>query len=665
MNVKKSASLYISKGWEVVPLEPKTKNCYAPDWQKLKFTPDDFRVNDNIGIKSLNGLIDLDLDSPEVVSLADNFLPDTKAIYGRKSKPKSHRLYQCDNPPKKTISFLDLSAKGATKPTLIEIRVNHQSMAPPSIHPDGEKVEWCEEVGEAKKIAYGELLRAVRLLATTALLTRYYAQEGHRHLWIIPLCGTLRHLNLTEDETFKVVKVSGEYVKDGELGDRLRAVKSTYARGEDDPIASSKALVSTMLEGKSFLSSLQKIWGTQGRNHLGFLTNQQGKIIPNNQDNVLKALEKFNLEWWSDVFSHKLMVDGHPLDDAVSDHLWLKIDKQFHFQPGYQFYQRVMMDAIRQIPIHPVIKYLDGLKWDGKKRIDTWLTDYGGAAATPFNKSVSAIILIAAVRRVRYPGCKFDEMVILESQIQGVNKSQMLTSLVPDPMWVSDDLPLGVGAKEVLERTCGRWIIEASELHGRKRDSEKLKSFLSRQVDGPVRQAYARLPIEVKRQFVIVGTTNSSSYLKDPTGNRRFWPVEVQEFDLKQIKKDRDQLWAEANEREKAKESIRLNSRLWNVAAEQQETRRQEDAWEEPLENLFCDPHKNYRVTPGEIWDHLGVPMGNRNELLSSRISSIMRRMGFRKMTVRKADENGQKAYPIKGWGKDGSQKVLGDSEEN
>ena len=165
---------------------------------------------------------------------------------------------------------------------------------------------------------------------------------------------------------------------------------------------------------------------------------------------------------------------------------------------------------------------------------------YAGAEDNDYSRAVASITLIAAVRRVVQPGCKFDELLIFESP-QGQNKSTALRSLCPHDEWFSDDLPLGVTSKEIIERTGGKWIIEAQELMNmRKAQVEHLKSFLSRQVDGPVRLAYARTPTELPRQFIIIGTTNSTSYLRDATGNRRFWPIKLKLFDVKGIRADRD-----------------------------------------------------------------------------------------------------------------------------
>lgn len=658
LNVREYAKLYTSKGWSVVPLTAKTKDCYAPNWQIIEFTSEDFGDDDNIGIKSLNGLVDLDLDSDETVALASHFLSPTGTIYGRKSKPRSHWLYKCPIPPQKTIAYTDLGAK--EKATLIEIRVNHQSMAPPSIHPEGEEVFWDNELGEIKEIKFIELQKEVRLLATAAMITRYYAASGHRHLWILPLSGVLRHLGLSKDESIKCISFAAKQVEDTDLEDRERTIRSTYAKGDDDPIAAGKALIDLMLDGKPFLNTLKKIWGIEGKDYRGFYLNQNGRPSTTSQDNVMLALSKLNLTWYEDIFNHKLMINRKPLSDAIVDRLWLEIDKRFHFQSNFVFFQRVLFDAIRQKPVHPVREYLDKLKWDGKRRIDMWLINYGKAEDTIYTRAIGALVLIAAVRRVRKPGCKFDEMLILETKVQGRNKSLALQALVPVG-WISEDLPLGAGAKQVIERTNGKWIIEAQELKGSSREPDKLKSFLSRQVDGPVRLAYGRLSTEVARQFVIIGTTNHSLYLIDPTGNRRFWPVKVKMFDIKKIKEDRDQIWAEASKREADGESIRLDPKLYSVAEIEQEKRRHEDPWESILGETFSED-KKWRLSTAELWNTLGIPIERRSLDFGKRLSEVMLILGFRKMSIRVKGERskGKKSYfPIKGWGRDGKQPDL------
>ena len=154
--------------------------------------------------------------------------------------------------------------------------------------------------------------------------------------------------------------------------------------------------------------------------------------------------------------------------------------------------------------------YLDGLVWDGVPRIDRCLVAYGGAEDTEYVRVVGALVLMAAVRRVRQPGCKFDEMVVLESE-QGRNKSKALEILAVEPEWFTDNLPLGLPAKETIEALSGHWIVEVSELQGMRRsDIDKIK-FLSRNTDR-ARMSYERTVTEARRQCVIIGTTNSEQY---------------------------------------------------------------------------------------------------------------------------------------------------------
>jgi len=667
MTVREAAELYISKGLQVVPLQAKDKDCYFDGWKEKPFKPKHFHPEDNIGIKSMGGIVDIDLDSDEVVVVADLFLPKTGAIYGRKSKPKSHRIYRCEE-IKTPTALKDLCAPGTDhKSSLIEIRVNHQSMAPPSIHPEGEKVEWEGELGEIPIVDPTILIRAVRLVATAALVLRWYPAKGNRHAWTMSLSGVMRHLGITKEEALKTFSLIILITDDDEPADRTRAVKDTYAKGEDVGIAAEKALVDEMGKGQEFVKTLRKIWGSEGKDHRGFITNKDGKVIPNNQQNVKMALEKLKIDYYYDEFSMKRMIrrqlptgadsktkdkkygGWNSLEDVLLDRLWLEIDERFHFQPSFVFYTRVIMDLIRQKPKHPVKEYLKSLKWDKKPRLDKWLVEYSDATDSKYARAIGSIVLIAAVRRVRQPGCKFDEMIILESD-QGKNKSTMLTTLIPKLGWISDDLPLGAGAKEVIERTAGIWIVEAAELHGRQRDAERLKSFLSRRVDGPVRQAYGRLSIEVPRQFIIVGTVNPNQYLKDSTGNRRYWPIDVGLFDLKKVKENRDQLWAEAAFREAERESIRLPVELWGEAAVEQEARRGEDPWEGLISEHYTED-RDWRVTASDPWEVLDIPPDRRTEQGQARINRIMLQFGFRKMTVRTKSRT-SKRIVSKGWGR-------------
>ncbi len=157
-------------------------------------------------------------------------------------------------------------------------------------------------------------------------------------------------------------------------------------------------------------------------------------------------------------------------------------------------------------------------------------------------RAVWKCFLISAVARVYEPGCKADHVPIIEGP-QGIWKSSAVEALASP--WFTDELA-DLGSKDAAMQTHAAWIIEVAELDSMgKPEVSKIKAFISRTVDR-FRPPYGRRVIEAPRQCVFVGTTNSSEYLKDATGARRFWPVKAGKIDLAAIKRDRDQLWAEA-----------------------------------------------------------------------------------------------------------------------
>lgn len=348
-----------------------------------------------------------------------------------------------------------------------------------------------------------------------------------------------------------------------------------------------------------------------------------------------------------DEFQDRLLVAGLPecgdvLSDAAMTRLWLLTDERFGFRPAKEFFWDVVADAARRNTFHPVRDYLSGLQWDCTSRIDTWLTAYGGAADSTYSRAVGALMLVAAVRRIRQPGCKFDEMVVLESE-QGKDKSSALALLAIRDEWFTDDMPLNADSKVVIERLAGRWIVEAGELKGmRKGDVEGLKAFLSRRVDR-ARAAYARLTQEVPRQCILVGTTNSQRYLRDGTGNRRFWPVAVGTFDLEALRRDRDQLWAEAAAREATGVSIRLDRALWAEAAEEQEARRIEDPFVVTLGAILGQQGGKLRAA--DAWDLLGIPAGMQTQDQNARFGEAMRELGWERTKLRFGAPDPEWAY--------------------
>lgn len=220
---------------------------------------------------------------------------------------------------------------------------------------------------------------------------------------------------------------------------------------------------------------------------------------------------------------------------------------------------------------HPVRDYYEGLlPWDGVERLDTLLVDTLGADDTDYTRAVTRKTLVAAHRRTFHPGCKFDHVLTLVGP-QGVGKSTIFARLAGQ--WFSDSLTItDMKDKTGAEKLLGNLIVELSELAGmRKAEAEPVKGFISRTED-KFRPAYGRTVQTYPRQCIIVGSTNADEgFLRDTTGNRRWWPVHVtghgwlgkpHDLDDYYI----DQVWAEARHRDLEGEKLYLTGELLETA---------------------------------------------------------------------------------------------------
>lgn len=207
---------------------------------------------------------------------------------------------------------------------------------------------------------------------------------------------------------------------------------------------------------------------------------------------------------------------------------------------------------------HPIVDYIKSLTWDGRQRIDTLLIEYFGAQDNVYTRAALRKMLVAAVARVFDPGVKFDTALILVGP-QETYKSTFVKKLGKE--WFSDTFTT-VQGKESFEQLQGAWLIEMAELSGlKKAEVETIKHFISKRED-QFRPAYGRVVETYRRQCVFFGTTNKDDFLRDPTGNRRFLPIDVRpEFVTKSVPDDLtseeiDQIWAEAHELYKSGEPL-------------------------------------------------------------------------------------------------------------
>ena len=269
--------------------------------------------------------------------------------------------------------------------------------------------------------------------------------------------------------------------------------------------------------------------------------------------------------------------------------------------------------------------YLDRVSWDGKPRLASWLATYLGAEPSAYHSEIGRMFLTAMIARIFRPGCKADYLLTLEGP-QGAGKSTACEILAGE--WFSDSLPDVTMEKDVAQHLRGRWLIEIAELAALGRaEAERLKSFLSRTTER-YRPPYGRLEVTEPRQCLFIGTTNRSTYLRDETGGRRFWPVKVGQIDRDALARDRDQLFAEAVQ------AFRSGAAWWPEASFEREHIRprqeesfESDAWEEIIAPWLATRD---RVQVMEVArDALGLPTGSCGTANQRRIGAILKRLGW------------------------------------
>lgn len=336
-------------------------------------------------------------------------------------------------------------------------------------------------------------------------------------------------------------------------------------------------------------------------------------------------------------------------------------------------YDIAVTKAVDDRSYHPIREFFETLPdWDGVERADTLLIDYLGAEDTPYVRAVTRKELCAAYCRVYHPGIKFDSMIVLNGD-QGIGKSTLIAKLGGE--WYSDSLNLSdMNDKTAAEKLQGYWIMEIGELAGmRKADLDKVKAFISRQ-DDKYRASFGRRVTPHPRQCVFFGTTNSQNgYLRDITGNRRYWNVKVPgNGKYKPWDMDEDtvkQVWAEVMVYAKAGEKLYLSPELEDYAKEEQRAAMERDD-REGLVQEYLD-----MLLPGN-WDSMDVYKRRdyvRDADDPTRPDGSVRRMEVSNMEIwcecfgkPKEDMKPSDSYAISaimeriaGWSKTGKAKIL------
>lgn len=367
-----------------------------------------------------------------------------------------------------------------------------------------------------------------------------------------------------------------------------------------------------------------------------FQRGRNGQVLTNLRNTawVVKHDHKFQgVHWFNEMTRSEVLRNGNDNQYYLVDDVYF-INTQHYIQENHSI-RTVGIDNVRHAILadchlhkyHPVRKGLSSLKWDKKERIVDWTVKYLGAESSPYNCAIGAMFLVSMVARILKPGCKCDHMMVLEGE-QGIGKSTVCKILFGQ--YFSDYLP-DISTKDACDHVSKFWGIEIAEMHVFNRaETAALKSFISRTHE-QYRPPYGRMEVTWPRQCVFMGTTNQELYLKDETGGRRFWPVKCGTIDLDALKRDRNQLLAEA---------FHCFGQGWNwwpdrhfeqTYIKPEQTKRQEfDEWQNIIKDNFSAIIKKEKTTVKEIYQVVLAMGVNKlpSAVEASRISKILKGLG-------------------------------------
>lgn len=351
---------------------------------------------------------------------------------------------------------------------------------------------------------------------------------------------------------------------------------------------------------------------------------------------------------WRDMPAKSLRKKGSWTDDdTLLLTQWLeRSDYELSVEP------RIVRDVVRvearRNAFHPIRDWLRSLEWDRRPRLDSFLVRHAQVTDSPYVRAVTSKWIVSAAARAFRPGVQVDHVLILEGQ-QRSGKTSLLRMLTGNPEWF---LTLGsdLHGKEVYSLIRGKWIGVFEELDSLNRTEwTRVKSFITDTID-TYRRPYATDAEDQPRTLVLAGTTNecNGGYLRDQTGNGRFWPVSsaatvFHQVNFAGIASEREQIWAEATQRYLAGEPWHLTDpEILRVAIEEQDARRERDIWE-PRVHMFLRKSTSLEkgVTVQQIADFLGLQVGSIGRIEEMRIGKILTaskwtRQRTREMTGRK-----------------------------
>jgi predicted P-loop ATPase len=375
----------------------------------------------------------------------------------------------------------------------------------------------------------------------------------------------------------------------------------------------------------------------------------RGPVI--NIDNVTRVFTNWKplqgLVWY-DEFHRKIFTNGY--NGTRKTREWIDVD-DLNIATMLQrelAFKRLKDDTVHKAVVVHAHKntrnepkdWMETLKWDQGPRVETFFIDYFGTADTAYHRAVSKNWWVSMIARIYSPGCKVDNMVIIEGE-QGKFKSTALSVIGGE--WFTEATE-SVMTKDFYMSLQGKVLIEIAELDAFSRgETTTIKRVVSCAKDR-FRPPYGRLSQDFPRQCIFVGTTNEEEYLRDHTGGRRSWPIKIKNIDIESLKRDREQLFAEAV-------YLYKSGATWHdvpleEAKAQQEFRRNSDEWEDVVAHFLAG--RSETTTHEVAKEGLQIDIGRLDNFTQRRIGRVLQILGWKK-AVRKRYNRNMKIWTLPG----------------
>ena len=635
---------YASKGLAVFPVKSKDKTPLTKNGVKNATTNFDQiekwwtkHPNANIGIacgQVSDGLVVIDLDEKaNGVSGLDSInewerehgeFPETvRALTGGGGV---HLFYRINGTAGNRVNILDG----------VDIRSdNGYIVAPPSIHKSGNRYEWEYdpseyEIAEANDSVM-ELISGDDKSAADKFVMPDKVAKGKRNDTIYKLACSLQSRGLPDSVILTTCRATNDETCEPPLSDE-EVVKSVESALKHNKGISAPVVANT---------GINLIYDTDrdGNPKIRQCAENVARVILNDPAIANKIKE--------DTFGHRLMylgqLDWRQHGDTLGEwsdkddsalrsylHMKYKLRNKSDYEDGFNM-------ALFENSYNPLTGYLDALKWDGVPRIDDCLNYMLGATKSDYNIAVFKLFMQGAVRRAYDPGCKFDNMIVLIGK-QGDGKSTFFRFLACVEEWYSDNFNFrDTKNKATIEQMGGKWILEMGEMDVMKKDtvtSNELKAFISSVAD-EYRVPYERRSQRRPRQCIFCGTSNDKNFLKDRTGNRRYWPIDCHAteetkariFDYKTARPYFQQVVAEAVAyyKQHPDEELKLPDHIQKLAEREQNEHLEEDVWVQIIDD-YLDSEFVGRVNAAFLYEKaLGKNAADMRKGEAGRILTIMR----------------------------------------